>query len=62
MSPAPFSLEMIAVFLLTLYLLHQYGNWRKQHLLVSIAVFVAWYFSFLIVFILPLDVSDVSTI
>ena len=60
MSVAPFTVEMIFVFLLTLCLLHQYGNWRKQHWLVTIAVFVAWYFSFLIVFILPLDVSAVS--
>lgn len=57
MSAAPFTVEMILVFLLTLCLLHQYGNWRKQHWLVTVAVFVAWYFSFLIVFILPLDVS-----
>ncbi|XP_020625669.1 LMBR1 domain-containing protein 2-like [Orbicella faveolata] len=57
MSAAPFTVEMIFVFLLTLCLLHQYGNWRKQHWLVTIAVFIAWYFSFLIVFILPLDVS-----
>ena len=60
MSAAPFTVEMIFVFLLTLCLLHQYGNWRKQHWLVTIAVFIAWYFSFLIVFILPLDVSAVS--
>lgn len=60
MSAAPFTVEMIFVFLLTLCLLHQYGNWRKQHWLVTTAVFVAWYFSFLIVFILPLDVSAVS--
>ena len=59
MSAAPFTVEMIFVFLLTLCLLHQYGNWRKQHWLVTIAVFIAWYFSFLIVFILPLDVSAV---
>lgn len=57
MSAAPFTVEMIFVFLLTLCLLHQYGNWRRQHWLVTTAVFVAWYFSFLIVFILPLDVS-----
>lgn len=57
MSAAPFTVEMILVFLITLCLLHQYGNWRKQHWLVTVAVFVAWYFSFLIVFILPLDVS-----
>lgn len=62
MSAAPFTVEMILVFLLTLCLLHQYGNWRKQHWLVTVAVFVAWYFSFLIVFILPLDVSAVSLI
>ena len=62
MSAAPFTVEMILVFLLTLCLLHQYGNWRKQHWLVTVAVFVAWYFSFLIVFILPLDVSAVSFI
>lgn len=60
MSAAPFTVEMIFVFLVTLCLLHQYGNWRKQHWLVTIAVFIAWYFSFLIVFILPLDVSAVS--
>lgn len=57
MSAAPFTVEMIFVFLLTLCLLHQYGNWRKQHWLVTTAVFISWYFSFLIVFILPLDVS-----
>ena len=62
MSAAPFTVEMILVFLLTLCLLHQYGNWRKQHWLVTVAVFVAWYFSFLVVFILPLDVSAVSFI
>lgn len=60
MSAAPFTVEMIFVFLLTLCLLHQYGNWRKQHWLVTTAVFISWYFSFLIVFILPLDVSGVS--
>lgn len=59
---APFIIEVIVVFLLTLYLLHQYGNWRKQHILVTVAVFVAWYFSFLIVFVVPLDVSAVSVI
>ncbi|EDO45173.1 predicted protein [Nematostella vectensis] len=49
---------MILCFVLTLCLLHYFGNWRKQHILVTIAVFVAWYFSFVIVEVLPLDVSD----
>ena len=58
MSVGPFVVEFIIVFVATLFILHQYGNLRKQHILVSLAVFVAWFFSFLIVFILPLDVSN----
>lgn len=58
MSAGPFIVEVIFVFLATLYILHQYGNIRKQHVLVSLAVFVSWFFSFLIVFILPIDVSN----
>ena len=60
MSSAPFTIELIVVAIITVCLLHQYGNWRKQHLIVTIAVFIAWYFSFVIVFVLPLDVSSVS--
>lgn len=58
MSVGPFTVEFIAVFVLTLYLLHQYGNLKRQHFLVTLAVFVAWFFSFLIIVILPLDVSN----
>ncbi|XP_032243067.2 G-protein coupled receptor-associated protein LMBRD2 [Nematostella vectensis] len=58
MSGASLAIEMILCFVLTLCLLHYFGNWRKQHILVTIAVFVAWYFSFVIVEVLPLDVSD----
>ena len=60
MSVAPFTLEIVLVFLVTLYVLHQYGNLRKQHYVVTIAVFISWFFSFLIIFILPLDVSSVG--
>ena len=62
MSVAPFVVELVVAAVITLCLLHQYGNWRKQHLIVTIAVFIAWYFSFLIVFVLPLDVSAVRTV
>lgn len=61
MSVVPFTVEVLLVFLVTLYVLHQYGNLRKQHYVVTIAVFISWFFSFLIIFILPLDVSSVST-
>ncbi|XP_065069305.1 G-protein coupled receptor-associated protein LMBRD2-like [Rhopilema esculentum] len=57
MSSAPFIIELVVAAFITICLLHRYGNWRKQHLIVTIAVFIAWYFSFLIIFVLPLDVS-----
>ena len=62
MSSAPFIIELVVAAFMTICLLHRYGNWRKQHLIVTIAVFIAWYFSFLIIFVLPLDVSAVSIV
>lgn len=62
MSVGPFIVELVVAVFITLCILHQYGNWRKQHFLVTIAVFISWYFSFLVVFILPLDVSSVSVL
>ena len=58
MSVGPFAVEFVVVFIATLIVLHQYGNLRKQHFLVTLAVFTSWFFSFLIIFILPLDVSN----
>ena len=59
MSLAPLIVEVSCVCVLALYLIHYYGNWRKQHLLVTLAAFVSWYFSLLIIFTLPIDVSNV---
>lgn len=57
MSAGPLVVETIVTFCLAALLLNKYGNWRRQHVIVSISVLIAWYFSFLIAFILPLDVS-----
>ncbi|KAI1727530.1 LMBR1-like membrane protein [Ditylenchus destructor] len=57
MGIGSFVLQLVLVFCLTVFLLNKYGNWRKQHLIVSISTFVGWYFSFLIILVLPLDVS-----
>jgi 4-amino-4-deoxy-L-arabinose transferase-like glycosyltransferase len=40
--------------------LHRYGNIPRQHPLVTISVLIAWSFSFLIVFTIPLDITAVS--
>uniref|UniRef100_A0A1I8EZG2 LMBR1 domain-containing protein 2 n=1 Tax=Wuchereria bancrofti TaxID=6293 RepID=A0A1I8EZG2_WUCBA len=50
-------LEVIAVFFLTLLLLNKYGSWRRQHFIVTISTFIGWFFSFIIIFILPLDIA-----
>lgn len=38
----------------------KYGNLQRQHPIVTLSVFAAWSFSFLIVFTIPLDVTSVS--
>ena len=55
-----FILGLLTVLVATLVILYRYGNIRKQHAVVTVVTLIAWYFSFIIVFILPLDVSAVS--
>nr|XP_015195762.1 PREDICTED: LMBR1 domain-containing protein 2 [Lepisosteus oculatus] len=57
MSGAALGIEIVVVFFLALFLLHRYGDFRKQQKMVLFGTLLAWYLCFLIVFILPLDVS-----
>ncbi|RUS71672.1 hypothetical protein EGW08_020561 [Elysia chlorotica] len=57
MSAGPLVVEILFTFIVAAFLLHRYGNLKKQHVIVTAAVFIAWYFSLMIIFILPLDVS-----
>ncbi|XP_061603303.1 G-protein coupled receptor-associated protein LMBRD2B isoform X2 [Phyllopteryx taeniolatus] len=57
MSGAALGAEMVVVFFLALFLLHRYGDFRKQQRMVLFGTLLAWYLCFLIVFILPLDVT-----
>lgn len=61
MSGAALGLEIVLVFFLALFLLHRYGDFHKQQRMVLFGTLLAWYLCFLIVFILPLDVSTVRT-
>ncbi|XP_045607461.1 LMBR1 domain-containing protein 2 homolog [Procambarus clarkii] len=58
MGVGPLVVEVLLTFVVAAVVLSQYGNWYRHHLVVTVAVLVAWYFSMLIVFILPLDVSN----
>ncbi|XP_063817033.1 G-protein coupled receptor-associated protein LMBRD2 isoform X2 [Pseudophryne corroboree] len=57
MSGAALGVEIVFVFFLALFLLHRFGDFKKQHRLVLVATLLAWCLCFLIVFIIPLDVS-----
>lgn len=57
MSVGPLVVEILCICALSAYLLHKYGDWKKQHPLVTLIVFISWYFSFIIIFVLPLDVT-----
>lgn len=60
MSVGPLVVEVLLTFVVAAVVLYRYGNWYRHYLVVTVSVLVAWYFSMLIVFILPLDVSNVS--
>lgn len=61
MSGAALGIEIVVVFFLALFLLHRYGDFKKQQRMVLFGTLLAWYLCFLIVFILPLDVSTVGS-
>lgn len=62
MSVGPLVTEIICTFIVAAAILYRYGDWFRHHIIVTLSVLVAWYFSFLIIFILPLDVTSVRYI
>ncbi|XP_056887997.1 G-protein coupled receptor-associated protein LMBRD2B-like isoform X2 [Takifugu flavidus] len=57
MSGAALAVVVVVVFFLAFFLLQRYGDVRKQQWMVLLGTLLSWYLCFLIVFILPLDVS-----
>lgn len=53
--------SICSAFILSIGFLYRYGNIPRQHPLVTISVLLAWSFSFLIVFTIPLDITNVSS-
>lgn len=60
MTVGPLVTEITCTFIVAASILYRYGDWFRHHLIVTLSVLIAWYFSFLIIFILPLDVTSVS--
>ncbi len=60
MSSIPLTFNIIFSCLITLIFLYRCGNYRRQHPITTIAVYISWTFSVLFVFLLPLDISLVN--
>lgn len=58
MSYGVFVFDVIITFFLAAVLLWRYSDIFRQPIPVTLAVLTAWYFSFLIIFLIPLDVSS----
>jgi len=52
--------EFSLALLLAAYLLYKYGNFRKHNPFVTGCTLLVWFLSFVIIFLLPVDVSSVS--
>ena len=62
MSSVALILNIFFACFITSIFLYRCGNYRRQHPITTGAVFIAWSFSVLIVFLLPLDISLVNII
>lgn len=60
MSVGPLVTEIGLTLVIVAFLLRRYGNWNRHHIFVTLSVFVAWYFSFIIISIIPIDVSTTA--
>jgi len=58
MASSVFVWDLLIAFVAAAALLWRYANWKQQPILVTLAVLLAWYFSLLIIFVIPLDVSS----
>eukprot|EP00095_Tigriopus_kingsejongensis_P000213 maker-scaffold55_size446313-snap-gene-0.15 protein:Tk00213 transcript:maker-scaffold55_size446313-snap-gene-0.15-mRNA-1 annotation:"lmbr1 domain-containing protein 2-like protein" len=60
MAATVFVFDVLVTLVLSGYLLYHYGHWLRHRIAVTVSVLIAWYFSFLIIFVLPLDVSSTA--
>ena len=61
MSAVPLIVDISVIFFIIACLHYHYGNWRKHHVIVTVATFLSWFLPSMIIFVLPVDVSSVST-
>ena len=58
--PLLLSVEFVLALILAGYLLYRYANIRRQNPFATVTTLIVWFLSFVIIFLLPVDVSSVS--
>ncbi len=61
-APLILIVEFLVALVLAGGLLHKYGDIRRQNPFVTVSTLVVWFLSFVIIFLLPVDVSSVSAV
>lgn len=59
-APIILLIEFSLALLLATYLLYKYANFRRQNPLVTLCTLLVWFLSFVMISLLPVDVSSVS--
>lgn len=60
MSQAAIAIYIFTTFFISILLLHRYANWKRLPIVLTVGVFIAWFFALLGIAILPVDISNVS--
>lgn len=56
----PISLEILACFILSTSLLHRYSDMVNNNIITIVGVFISWFFSFMVIFMLPADLTSTA--
>lgn len=61
-APLILIVEFLVALALAVGLLYKYGDIRRQNVFVTVSTLIVWFLSFVIIFLLPVDVSSVSVV
>ncbi|KAG9510819.1 G-protein coupled receptor-associated protein LMBRD2 [Fragariocoptes setiger] len=56
----PLTVEIFICFVLSSVLLFRYADFVNQNIITTVAVFISWFISFMVIFILPADISSTA--
>lgn len=60
MAAVPVFFEILACFMLSTSLLHRYSDMVNNNIVTIVGVFISWFFSFMVIFLLPADLTSTA--